>query len=368
MTEALIEGEPATLAEAVDRAAHILSVSRFPVLAGMGTDIAGARAAIRLAERLRGAVDHAAQASALGGLSLLSEGRSMNVAPIEARLRADLILLAGPMPEAENAGVLTHLLEMPRRGLPDGGAGRRDVIALCAGQGREPVPVAGLKIEKIGDDADLLPTLSALRARLAGRPCGDVALPREALDALAKRLAAAHYGVAVWSAAHLDELTTDTLARLVDDLNAATRWSGLPLGGSADVTGVNLAAGWLTGYPLRTGFGRGFAEHDPWRFDAKRLVASGEADAAIWIAALGEPAPDWKADIPLVALVALVAGEWPSERRAEVVVRVGRPGKDHDAVLYDARIGALAPVGAAQPTNAPSVAAVLDRIARLLPC
>ena len=27
-------------------------------------------------------------------------------------------------------------------------------------------------------------------------------------------------------------------------------------------------AGWMTGFPPRTGFGRGYPEHDPWRFEA----------------------------------------------------------------------------------------------------
>ena len=49
----------------------------------------------------------------------------------------------------------------------------------------------------------------------------------------------------------------------------------------------------MTGFPVRTGFGRGYPEHDTWRFDSTRLVDSGEADAAIWISAYGAEAPPW---------------------------------------------------------------------------
>ena len=53
--------------------------------------------------------------------------------------------------------------------------------------------------------------------------------------------------------------------------------------------GVVQTSGWMTGFPVRTSFGRGFPEHDTWRFDATRLIESGEADAALWISAY-EPA------------------------------------------------------------------------------
>ena len=59
----------------------------------------------------------------------------------------------------------------------------------------------------------------------------------------------------------------------------------------------------MTGFPPRTGFGRGYPEHDPWRFEASRLVDSGEADAALWISAFDGEKPAWsRADIPLVTL------------------------------------------------------------------
>ena len=61
----------------------------------------------------------------------------------------------------------------------------------------------------------------------------------------------------------------------------------------------------MTGFPLRTGFGRGVPEHDPWRFEASRLIDSGEADCAVWISAYGTRPPAWKRDLPLVALTAI---------------------------------------------------------------
>ena len=50
--------DPVALDAAIAEAARLLGASRLPVIAGLGTDVAGARAAIALAQRLGGVVDH----------------------------------------------------------------------------------------------------------------------------------------------------------------------------------------------------------------------------------------------------------------------------------------------------------------------
>src|SRR5690606_33253335 len=101
------------------------------------------------------------------------------------------------------------------------------------------------------------------------------------LDRLADMLKAAKFGLAIWSPEALDRLQTEMLCGLVKDLNAGTRFSGFPLPAAGNGAGVAQASGWLTGFPMRTAFGRGMPEHDPWRLDADRLVADEEADAAL---------------------------------------------------------------------------------------
>jgi transketolase C-terminal domain/subunit len=50
-----------------------------------------------------------------------------------------------------------------------------------------------------------------------------------------------------------------------------------------------------------------------------------------------------------------------------VVIEVGRPGVDHEAVEFVAAFGALASVVASNPTDMISVARVVTEIATLLP-
>ena len=95
MNEARINGIPALLAAAAERAAEILSAARMPVIAGLGTDVAGARASILLAERLRGAYDHMYSARIFADLDVMRQAGLMFTTPNEARLRADVFLFIG---------------------------------------------------------------------------------------------------------------------------------------------------------------------------------------------------------------------------------------------------------------------------------
>src|ERR1700751_2015464 len=96
MGHAWIDGRPVVLQAAISEAAKLLAACRAPVLAGLGTDIAGPRAVIALAQRLRGAVDHIHAGTILRDLAVTREAGMMVTTPNEARLRADVLLLIGP--------------------------------------------------------------------------------------------------------------------------------------------------------------------------------------------------------------------------------------------------------------------------------
>jgi len=355
MADAWVRGQPATLERAITEAAKLLQQSRLPVIAGLGTDVAGARAAIALARRVGGVIDHMHSAALLRDLNAMREGGMMITTPNEARLRADLLLLVGP-------GLLEVWPELPARLLarPDGG--KRRIVWLCPGDGTGNL---GAAVETIGKDPAELPVLlAALRARCAGRPAGKPPIDAQKLDALAADLTKSHFGVAVWSAAEQDEIALEMLCGLVKDLNATTRFTGLPLVPPDNAAAVQQASGWLTGFPLRTGFARGYPEHDPWRFDAIRLVDSGEADCALWISAFRPTPPAWSHDLPTIALTPTLDG---FRRPPEVAIAVGRPGVDHDAVEHLPATGTLTAVSAGKSSSALAVATAIARITAVLP-
>ena len=360
MTGAWIEGKPAALAAAAAEAARLIAASRLPVIAGLGTDIAGARAAIALAERVRGVIDHMHSDALMRDLAVMRESGIMVTTPNEARARGDVLLLVGPGLTEAWPGLETRLLAKPLA--PEIGPSARRIVWLCPGRD-------GLKAENIRiagrDPRDLPVLLAALRARVGGRAAGKVSLSGKALDALAAELKAAKFGVAVWSAAALGELAIEMLCGLVRDLNAGTRFTGLPLVPGDNAAGVQQASGWMTGFPVRTGFGRGYPEHDPWRFDAKRLAESSEADCLVYISAFERtvtPVYD-----PALTTIALCGPDTSERDHAQVRIAVGRPARDHDAVTHSPETGTLVYRAASHPGDAISVADAIALIAARLP-
>jgi formylmethanofuran dehydrogenase subunit B len=359
MARAWIGGKPVALERALAEAANMLAASRCPLITGLGTDIAGARAAIGLAERIGAVVDHMNADVLLRDLAVLREAGMMLTTPSEARVRADMLLLVGPSLDKE-APELGRWLGL---GASDEGhtGTERMIVRLCPGRGAQPMRGE----THVGRDVDQLPTvLAALRARIADRPAGKTGVPAKAIADLATRLKAARFGVAVWSAADLDPLVIEMLCGIVADLNAHTRFTGFPIAPGDNVVGVLQACGWMTGFPMRTGFGRGYPEHDPWRFDGARMVAAREADCVLWISAYGAAAPP-HGDRPPV--IALTVGDAALASGPAVQIEVGRPGVDHDGVEHCPPLATLVAVAATQRSEAISVADAVGRIAAALP-
>lgn len=346
---------------AVANAARLLSRSDHPVIAGNIADVAAAIAAFRLAKAIGGVVDHIAAEASLRDHAILADAGSMLVSPGEARQRADTFLLIGDEPLKAWPDLPDFLFrEEPRHFFDE--APKRRIVALSSWEaGRRLRRTEVVWRKTVAGDIPAL--LGALRARIVGHPVAPSVDPAE-IDPLAEILRGAKFGVALWSAGELDDLTLEMLTGLIKDLNAETRWSGLSIVADTGAVCATMVAGWMSGFPLRTGFGRIYPEHDAWQFDARRLVETGEADAVVWVAAPGEAPPAWLGEIPMIVVSNDLAPPAAGER---VRLEVGLPGIDYDSVAYDRRTGTLVRVAATAPTGVPSVAGALDRLAARLP-
>jgi formylmethanofuran dehydrogenase subunit B len=364
---ASIDGAPVSLDAAAAGAALLLARSRQPLIAGLGADIDGARAAIALAERVGGVIEHRHSAALLRDLDCLRETGVMLTTPGEARVRADVVLLVGDGLTEAWPSLTERLLVPPAR--PEGMDVKRRIIWLAPAIGARIGGFEGdIEIWRAERGATLAVNLAALRARVKNRPIANPriarsALPLSVLDSIATTMKAARFGVAVWTAESLGALEIEMLHGLVRDLNDTTRFSTLPLPAPHNGAGVLAACGWMTGFPMRTGFGAGVPIHDPWRFDAERLVASGETDCVLWISALGAVPPTWQRAVNLIALCERTTqfAEEPNVR-----ITVGRPGVDHDAVMHSSDVGTLVAATASARSGAPSVAQALERIGACL--
>ncbi len=361
---AWIGGTPASLDEAAAEAARLIMASGQPLIAGLGTDVDGARHAVALAERVGGVIEHMHSGSILRDLDSLRETGVMQTTPGEARVRADVVVLVGDGLDEAWPALNERLLSVPAR--PDGADVRRRFVVLAREEPSKRREAAGaVETVVFGRGAGFAANLGALRARVKRRSRAPDPAPAR-LDTIADLLREAKFGVAIWSAADLDALEIEMVNGLVRDLNDTTRFSSLPLVSGDNGAGALAVCGWMTGFPMRTGFGSGAPRHDPWRYDAERLVRTGEADCVVWISAFGAPAPAWAAGSISVALCDRAAR--PAET-PKVLIEVGRPGVDHDAVLHAPDTGTLVAFGAQSPSpgDPPSVAEALARIAGSLP-
>ena len=183
MAEAWIRGKSAPLDDAIAEAANIVAGSRQPVIAGLGTDVAGARAAIKLARLVGGVVDHMHSGALLRDLDVVREAGMMVTMPTEAHVRADLLLLVGP-------GLIEAWPALPERLFA-----KRRVVWLCP----DAAAVSASTYENVavvGDNPAELPAIVALlRARCAGRPVANAPIALATIDALVAELRRARFGV-----------------------------------------------------------------------------------------------------------------------------------------------------------------------------
>ncbi len=363
-----IQGKPVSLEAAVARAAAILSDAQLPLIAGLATDVAGMRAAIMLADHL-GAVVDGISSAALGNILALQDRGWMTTTLGEVRNRADLFVALGVDIEA----LFPRFFE--RHLWADGmfvDAACREVVYLGT-------PPADPWTENPGRckstvlacaDEDLPAVVAVLRALVNNRPAmvetvGGICVSD--LKSLADKLKTANYGVIAWAPAALNwphaELTVQMTCELIKSLNRTTRCSGLPLGGKEGDQTATQVCTWLTGFPGRVSFSRGFPEYDPYLYASDRLLANGEADALLWVSAYNVTRTPPPTGVPTIVLG---RSGMTFEHPPEVYVPVGVAGIDHAGHTYRMDNVVAVRLFKLRDSGLPSVAQVLKSIHQAL--
>jgi formylmethanofuran dehydrogenase subunit B len=344
----------------LERAAELLARARLPVFGGLFTDIEGATAAISLAEKLGGVIDHGASE----GLSRAARVmRETGVAPAsfgEVRNRADTVVMIGEGPLARDPQLLDKLFP-GEPGLPRPGDNKRELILLGLDKAKTPkgVPVTVINGKTSVPDLVALLAASVREGRFDLR---DKAL-RDKLEKAAARLRDSAFAVFVYDPADLEEPVLHTVLEMVRLLVKTTRAATMSLAAPGNGEGVNLCATWTCGLPVRTSFAGTVPDNNMWAYETERLVKSGEADALVWIDALDGEGADRPKGAPAIVLTSKSA----RSSRGDIVIEVGAAGVDHDAALYLPPIAGIGMVKAkAANKDKPSVAEVLTRIAGLI--
>lgn len=361
-----IKGKPASLDEAIEAAAGILRKSQQPLFAGLGTDVAGMRATVALAEATHGAMDHMHGQAMSNNYRVLQSRGWMTTTLTEIRNRADLVLFVGT--DASNAYGFYERAIWPQDSMFDPKPKDRQLVYLGSGLQPGKVPGAGkghkprhLKCPP----AALGEVTGALNALLNEQPVNDkvAGLKLDDLQKLVDQLRNAKYSVIVWSPGDLPEdngeAIIESICNLIESLNASTRSSGFILGGDdAATTAANVTA-WLTGYPLRVSFARGYPEYDPAAFSTDNMIATGTADSLVWLSTL-----DADKKMPSTKLPAIVIADSDKacSKTPDVFIPAGIPGIDHKGVLIRGDSVVSLPLQKLRDSDRPAASEILKAI------
>jgi formylmethanofuran dehydrogenase subunit B len=360
---ARVGGAPATLAEAIERAAAILRDATRPAFGGLATDVAGTRAALALAERLGGAVDHLGSRALMRNVRVLQDRGALPTTFAEVRNRADLIVVAGTDVVSRFPRFFERVAFGDAMFVRD-----RDREVVFVGPRAVHLPAAASPPRHLRcDNRALGEVFGALRALCAETmpPRADVGgIPVADLAQLAQRMQNARYGVLAWAAADLDfphaELAIEAMVACVSALNERTRFSSLPLAGNeADVT-ANQVCLWQTGFPVRTSFAGGLVEHDADRYALDAQLAHDEVDALVWISSFDAALAPPSSRVPTIVLGRSGMRVAPAPA---VQIDVATPGLDQAGHFFRGDAVVAVRLQRIAPTPLPGVADVLDRIA-----
>lgn len=358
----LVNGKPATLEIAASKAAAILREARQPVLISAGTDVAGMRALLELAERTGGIVDHGAGDAMMRNLLVLQDSGWISTTLTEVRNRADLLVVAGtdissrfPRFFERIFGEFDSLFT----------TGAREICFLGAMPQDLPGPLKARATSVAVEPERLGEVFGALRSLLAGKTliAKTVAgVTTQALAALLARMQRARYGVLTWVAADLvfqhAELAIQSMCELVTALNASGRFAVLPLGGTdGDLTAAQVTT-WQTGFPLRVSFAGGKPAYDPWEHSAQRLLVRNEADAVVFVSALDAAHAPPESDAPAIVL----GRPGTPTGNCFVFIPVATPGLHHAGHLYRADTVVALRVRKLAESTLPSAAQTLQMI------
>jgi formylmethanofuran dehydrogenase subunit B len=312
--EATIEGQPATYAAAIERAADILLNATYPMTYGLSdTTCEAQRVAVAISDWIGACVDTTTSVChGPSGIAFQSVGE-ITCTLGEIKNRADFIIFWGGNPAESHPRHFTKYSLMPKgQFVPNG---RKDRTAVL-------IDVRKTKSAKAADiflqlkprsDFELCWAMRALAKGIDVDPSVEekTGIELDRLKDVVERMKQAKFGVILFgmglTMTRGKHVNSEAVLALARDMNQHTRWTAKPMRGHGNVTGADNVVTWSTGYPFGVNLGRGYPRFNPGEFTSSDLLARGEADAALIIASdpmsnFSQPARDHLAKINSVVL------------------------------------------------------------------
>jgi formylmethanofuran dehydrogenase subunit B len=363
-----VEGRPVALAEALDRAAHILRSAHYPLVYGLSQiTTEGQRVAVALAERLGALIDSTASVCHAPSVMAQQQVGKVTCTLGEVRNRADLVVFWGADPLSSHPRHWERYSVHPLgRFIP---RGREDRFVVVADTGRTASAEAAdlyLPIEP-GRHFEALYTLRALiRGAIAdARDCAGA--PAPLMTELARRIKLSRCGVFFFGVelarGECGHCNVQALLQLVTDLNERGRWYAMRMRVQGNVVGADSVLTWQTGYPFSVNLARGYPRYNPGEFSVQGVLERNEVDACLLVGSetlgwLPPAAVDHLRRIPTVVMDP--AGRDPAIAPT-VRFRTGAAGIHVSGTAYRMD-GVPIPVRAVLPARYPSDTEVLGAL------
>lgn len=347
-----IAGRPVSLMHAVTRVAELLEHSKQPLLAGLGTDLAGFRAAYQFAEKTNAKLSHMNATSIWRNVKVLQSTGWQTTTLTEVKNRADVVVCVGTDVVTHNPRFFERIVWVKDTMFVDALA--RDIVYL-GGKGLNVtagVSPRGQQPTVLPCDSSQLPEVTAaLHALVAGKTLkvdavGGIGMAE--LVALADKLKQAKYAVLIWVAKDLDfayaELTIQQITQTVEVLNETTRAGALALGGSDGDTTVNYAHTWLNGLAINE---QVLPPHD----------------TLIWVNSFSADRP-----VPntMAATVVLGNANMFLDIAPEVFIPIATPGLDCGGTLFRVDSSVVLPLKKVRDTSLPTLSQVLAMVEEVM--
>jgi formylmethanofuran dehydrogenase subunit B len=330
---------PATIDEAVHKAAEILANSSYPIMYGWSsTSCEAQRVGVELAEEIGGIIDNTAVVCHGPSILGVQEVGIPTCTLGQIRHRADLIIYWGCDPWSAHPRHLERytsftegkfeksewksylqkvkaqagqkkLASLQRGGFVKFKPRVQPAGASCSVTGPpQTLKKAGRKLvvidvrktmtAEIADyfvqvepnkDYEIMQTLRALvrDQELDVEKVGGV--PVEYLEEVADALVSCEFGVIFFGMGLTQTAgkfrNIEVAISLVRDLNKRTKFAIMPMRGHFNVTGANVVSAWQSGYPYSVDFSLGYPRYNPGETTCMEVLLRGEADASLVIAA-----------------------------------------------------------------------------------
>lgn len=288
-----IEGREATIEEGVERAAQLLVGARYPLVYGLtDTTSEAQRVAAAIADWLGGTLDTGTSIGHAPSVLAIQSVGKVTCTLGEIRNRSDLIVFWGSNCVETHPRMYTKYTAMLDGMFVPGG--RADRTCVLIDVKRTKTAEAMDQFLQIKPDADFeaIWTLRAILKGLALDPADVLAqtgVPLAAWSDLVERMKRARFGAIVFGMGLMrsrgEHANCEAIFQLNRELNGFTRFVTRSIRARGNVTGGDKLVGWRTGYPYAIDLARGYPRYNPGEYTSRDVLARGEADAALIVAA-----------------------------------------------------------------------------------